>query len=260
MNMKQLYTVLFFFILISSYSQVNLFTGLKSYWTLDGTLNDSYGGNNWVDYGSNDCQDGILNHCRQFNQSTSGQYAEASSISLSTEATLSFWFYSFGSQNMDAAVVIKVHGGSLDDQSVFGVQTATQNTMWLNASANEYNSLFTSQTVSYTHNQWHHIVWIFDGPNHRTILYFDGVKTTADCSFSTIYNPVTKMKMGMQKFESRSFAGRIDEVGVWNRVLTDAEAAVLYNNGNGNQLANHGSLIIHSHGKVTVNGNLITVP
>ena len=34
-------------------------------------------------------------------------------------------------------------------------------------------------------------------------------------------------------FKGRSFKGTIDELGIWNRALTDADVSKLYNNGNG---------------------------
>jgi hypothetical protein len=66
-------------------------------------------------------------------------------------------------------------------------------------------------------------------------LYVNGIKTIVSAPGPALYNPISKLKMGMQKYSTRSFHGKLDEIGIWTRVLNDNEVSSLYNNGLGNQ-------------------------
>jgi len=221
---------------LTNSSNNNLLVGLEAYWKLDGNLEDSYGSNDWTDYGSVNILNGKINECRGFNEgSTTGQYCEAQSISLSSAASMSFWFYSYGNQPESAGVIFKVHGASLGDQSVFGAQAYNNgNELVFNATESSSGG-GAAQYYTFSHNTWYHFVWVIDGANMETRLYVNGQKTTQACSFSSFYNPVTKMKMGIQKTNTRSFHGELDEIGIWNKALSDDDVYALYNNGYGNQ-------------------------
>ncbi len=45
---------------------------------------------------------------------------------------------------------------------------------------------------------------------------------------TAIYNPTTKLKMGIQKYSYRSFHGKIDEIRLYNRALNASEVYALY--------------------------------
>ncbi len=211
-----------------SNSPVDLSQNLLHYYPLNGDLLDVVGNNHFTNYGSIDAV-GKIENGRKFNENTTGQFAQAASISLTSAASMSFWFYSFGVQPIHAGVLFKAYGSPHGDQSIFGVQ-ATDQTLNLNTQA---SSGGVSVQVEFTHNEWHHVVIVFDGQNQIMKTFFDGILTETATTFSSLYNPTSKIKMGMQKRTSRSFKGKLDEIGYWNRVLTDAEAGVLYNGGNG---------------------------
>ena len=84
---------------------------------------------------------------------------------------------------------------------------------------------------SYNDGQWHHGVVTFDGSILR--LYIDGVQIT---TLSTSSIPETTgnnpLKIGANsRIASNLFTGSIDEVGVWNRALTNTEITGLMNTG-----------------------------
>jgi len=217
------------------YSQsVDLLNGLQSYWKLDGDLIDSYGSNNWVNYGSVNVSAGKINEGRSFNEgTTTGQYCEASSISLSTAATMSFWVYSYGPQPTTGGVLFKAYGSPHGDQTIFGCQMSDNDSLYFSSTSAENTGVGVSKSVKLNQNLWYHFVWVFDGPNNETRLFVNGNKTSIPTSFSTLFNPISKLKMGMQKYAYRSFHGKLDEIGIWDRALNDEEALALYNNGNG---------------------------
>lgn len=72
---------------------------------------------------------------------------------------------------------------------------------------------------------WHFIAITYDGSIIR--VYIDNVFRGQSASVSLDTIPTTL------KFQAYQFAGAIDEVGFWNRVLTLTELTTLYNSGSG---------------------------
>ena len=85
-------------------------------------------------------------------------------------------------------------------------------------------------------NQWHHVVYIINGDSSKANLFLDGVnygKTNLPGNIN--YNNWTKLVFGQitgsisPAFKSEgSFSGVIDDIGIWNRELTQAEITALY--------------------------------
>ena len=91
-------------------------------------------------------------------------------------------------------------------------------------------SNFTHST-EITPGVWHHVVATFS--TTATTLYYDGVKTTAGGSVSNNnMNPIWNLGSDHPS-EPRIPNATFDEVAVWNHVITDQQAATLYNNGAG---------------------------
>jgi hypothetical protein len=86
-------------------------------------------------------------------------------------------------------------------------------------------------------NTWYFIVSTFDGVNSR--IYVNGVLVNTTYAPGSIGNASTQFTIGAHSAGPASWGyqmkGNIDEVGIWNRVLTPLEIQMLYNNGNGLQ-------------------------
>jgi hypothetical protein len=215
-------------------SLFDLTNGLLHYYTLDNNLNDSKGSNHWTNYGSINNSSGKISSSREFNNgTTTGQYCEAGSVSLDSAASLSFWVYSYTSnQSTSSGIIFKAYGSPHGDQSLFGCQAVSDSFIF---NINQSNSINLSIYRKIIQSNWTHYVLVYDGAAQKFHVYENGVKYTISTSGSQLYNPTTKLKMGMQKYASRSFSGEIDEIGVWDRALTDSEVSTLYNSGNGLQ-------------------------
>jgi hypothetical protein len=225
--------LLMFLVQASSFSQTSLLNQLVSYYKLDNTLTDTVGSNNWTNSGGAFTSSGKINSAISFNANGAiGQYCEAPSISLSSAASLSFWFYSYGAQPQHAGVLFKASDVN-GDQPIYGAQVELPGNVLYFLS--QGSSAGAALTYTFQHNTWYHFVLVFDGPNQRLSMYVNGTMRldTTNINFTALYNPTTKLKMGMQKSSDRSFQGKLDEIGIWNRVLTDAEVLALYNNGQG---------------------------
>lgn len=78
---------------------------------------------------------------------------------------------------------------------------------------------------------WHHIVMQWDKQAMLATIYVDG--TLADNSTVPSFGPISDQLWWGAGFNGYGFNGRIDEIGVWNRVLTAQEVTQLYNGGAG---------------------------
>ena len=85
----------------------------------------------------------------------------------------------------------------------------------------------------YIDGQWHHGVVTFDNTNNIVRLFVDGVQIA---TLSTTSNPDNtgtqplRIRGNAQSLTEDFFIGQLDEVGVWNRALTNAEITNLKNN------------------------------
>ena len=89
-------------------------------------------------------------------------------------------------------------------------------------------------TVSVTDTAWHHLaVAVSDG---NVAFYLDGVPPPAVVAFAPVYEFTNTAAMGgradhLNGDDNDSFLGAIDELAIYNRALTAAEVAAIYNAG-----------------------------
>jgi hypothetical protein len=90
---------------------------------------------------------------------------------------------------------------------------------------------------------WHHIAMVFDGNattnNNKLKLYVDGVLYALIPFINSNYPQITHNGTAILKFGNRvtnstsnaiyGYGGQIDDIGIWNRVLTLNEIQALYN-------------------------------
>jgi hypothetical protein len=93
---------------------------------------------------------------------------------------------------------------------------------------------YITSAIDYNDGQWHHGVVTFDNPNNIVRLFVDGAQIG---TLSTTSNPDNTgsqpLRIGgnAQSLTEDFFIGQLDEVGVWNRALTNAEITSLMNTG-----------------------------
>jgi hypothetical protein len=103
----------------------------------------------------------------------------------------------------------------------------------LNDETNELNLYKTSGTAI-NNSAWHHLVGVFNGST--AYLYVDHVlETSAAWAHTITYNASNVFKLGCRGGDDGElfFAGRIDEVGIWNRAMAQSGIDSLWNSGNG---------------------------
>lgn len=93
-------------------------------------------------------------------------------------------------------------------------------------------------TTKMTKNAWHHLVVTYNNSStaNNPSIYIDSVaKTVARDAVpsGTLVTNTSKYWIGNRGDGDRAFDGLIDQVGMWDKILTQEEVTALYNAGNG---------------------------
>jgi len=208
---------------------------LLGWWTLDegeGTTAVDWSGHNGHGsfVGEPQWVDGYQGMALEF--SGSGQYVDCGSASgagVTGDFTLAAWVKMTpgnAGQYLGIAGKLRNVGG----YQGFGLVRHTSNVfrLWVSDGDTAGINGMASSDVIYTDTDWHHVAGIHEGRNN--ILYVDGVRQAAGNVTDFVPSP-DFFHIGRQysHLDDRYFKGRIDDVRVYNRVLTDAEIAEVIN-------------------------------
>ena len=142
-------------------------------------------------------------------------------LSLQGNFTISFWFYEGSFSN-------GIHVISRENTSSYGwrVQFDAAN---IALRANSTTQATKYQTPVPSTNQWHHLVFTYDGGTHP-LCYIDGQSVTLTQGFSTWFAPPNNSyNFRIGKADGFSgFSGSIDEVAIWNTALTSTQVSEIY--------------------------------
>jgi len=115
-------------------------------------------------------------------------------------------------------------GGEATNAVQLGFDTTETFLAWKAGGATLVDSNFTPSV-----NTWYHLVYTYDGTT--STIYVDGVsKNTSTVALQP--GSVASVWLGTYNGASELFQGIIDDVRIYNRVLTQSEITALYNLGN----------------------------
>lgn len=225
-------------------------TSLKAYWSFESTLTVTafaeYGGvtfqNNFPTLSSYVNNGLISKGCASsiYGDANSGFYTTTFlPISLNTSHSVSVW--------MSPATASGVSGGmgtvirlasSLSDSISIAIDGFNNKIEWggyANSTATAYTAFV---TTSWAANDWIHCVYVYDSTANTIKLYvnsvYSGSVSVSGFTASTTITEIDFMNdFGELPFSRSSLNGRADELGVWQRVLTQADITSLYNSGSG---------------------------
>lgn len=232
-----------------------LLSGLQAYWAMDvssGNVPDSTANantlvnNNGVTYGA-----GLINNAAIFASTAYLEAASSASLSPAADISMSFWVKMNNLPSPSSRMI------ALNKDGPYGFFLSRNKTgdghlsyfsPYINAtsaaSALEYRQTTPANSAGdiISTGVWHHLAFTYQGSTGTGIVYVDGVQSTPDVegahAINTNSNPVdlagtnaTYTNGGYYTFQE--FDGDIDEMGIWNRVLSAAEITQLYNGGAG---------------------------
>lgn len=213
---------------------------LESFWRLEeasGTRSDAVGPNNLSDNNTVTQNTGIVNQAAQFTSANSEYLSASSDPTLNfgpdDSLSISIWVYLDSKNNVaylqkwtgaGSQRSYRVGFSSGDDRFIFRVSgDGSASTFVL---ADNFGSPSTGT--------WYNIVCTHDPvSNQISIRVNDGSVDTASHS-GGIFSSSADFRLGTDEVIT-FHNGRIDEVGIWRKVLSSQEISDLYNGGSGNE-------------------------
>jgi len=141
-------------------------------------------------------------------------------------------------------IIINNQGYGIRNESPSVNTFIADNNLVYNNTAGNYNNMSSNNDVNSaplfgenhsTLNQWHHIVASYDNTSETMKIFINGIeKSSAPHTglVGTLGTNTYNLLLGALYNGSYWSEGQQDELGLWNRALTDSEISTLYNNGN----------------------------
>ena len=237
--MKKIITTIMIFLCLITTSFGALTDDLVAYYKFDGnTVDETGNGNDGTNYGATSTSSGKIGEAYSFDGVN--DYMDTLYNQINNIKTISIWVKTtqnsglspiLSSRNVPTTTGIGIYLYNSDlrvGEAGDSVQVAKS---FLGTNINDGN--------------WHNVVGIFNTQSSGQIdisnfdLYLDGIKLT---SYSPIQDrrgdddyPYPNNNLLIGKLSTSHFNGQIDEIGIWQRELTESEIQDLYNNGNGLQ-------------------------
>ena len=204
----------------------SLFTdgNLQNYYRMEGNSNDSKGSANGTDTSvSYSSTGGQFGQYASFN-GTSSKIESTIASNLSGSFTINLWVYRTGSFFTG---LIESHVASYNNYWIYITDTGGNK---IRASLYDGSqNPFIDSTNTVSQNAWHMITFVRNTGTGKLQLYVDGSSAATDVSDPTTAPTYSAFDIGSRTNGEELFTGRIDDVDIFNRVLTSTEVSQLYN-------------------------------
>ena len=229
-----LFSVLFTtisFAQVPSYVPAN---GLVGWWPFNGNANDESGnGNNGTVNGATLTSDrnGVANQAYSFD-GVDDYISVNDNLSFHNQIfTITTWINGSNFNGFNQ-VLSKNYGASVNESINLVVNNlSTWNVMAQVGGDGYYGTLIQSPTIL-SQNEWHMLCYIYRGVNEIQELYIDGVNISSNVALSLVQYDNKSLTIASQ-WENNALQyflnGSLDDIGIWNRALTDCEIQNLYN-------------------------------
>jgi hypothetical protein len=220
-----------------AFSQVPTYVptnGLVGWWPFNANANDESGnGNNGTVNGATLTTDrfGVVNSAYYFNGNND---INIQGVNQNSDWTISFWFNSLNTSTFGVQYPLGIGCNSISTYGApgFGINGGNQqapcnalqlNKIFLNDGATECNSNLWTSNV-YQQQSWYHVVI---NKSVNTYELFINSLNSASGTLSDI--DIDNLILGKRcNFNWLKFLGNIDDLGLWNRALTECEIIDLY--------------------------------
>ena len=207
------------------------YSGLVAYYPFNGNANDESGnGNNGTIYGATltPDKDGNIDSAFYFNGVDSYiEMPDDDSLDLTNTFTISTWVNQYSVGEDGYAIVNKTTPG-VNDGYLFDTH-ANSNWRTMRLCGGACNS---AADLSHSIGQWHNLTVVFN--NGISTFYLDGTFAGSGdhCGSTAVQTNNLTMRIGTQRggyMSTTTFHGAIDEVRIYNRVLSENEIQQLIN-------------------------------
>lgn len=222
--------------LMSSMRNNPLWNGLLTYHTGDNTPNDALGVANGTLVNGATYATGKINN--GFSLDGINDYVNLGAVSAYNFGTgnfsISFWM-NWGATGANKAM-FSFGGYATTDLGVSIYVNTDKISVWRRASGGSYSLIGDTTAGSITTNTWYNIAVRRSGSTIDVFINNTKYTLTTSASYS-LGNSTGACMIGDNGY-SLFYQGKIDELGVWSRSLSDSEVTELYNSGSGKQYPN----------------------
>jgi hypothetical protein len=203
--------------------------GLTSWWTGDGTANDSVGSNHGTLMNGATFGTGIEGQAFSFDGADDFvQILNNSSLTLSSSFSLAFWFNPTTTISPSDPLTHLMVGKQWNEM----IRTENnQGVIAVGQVVGEIGIPATSTTTTWQSGVWHHVIVTFSGGGYQ--LFINGQLQDTGLG-SSILNVSSDLFLGgnpNSPFANTGFAGKLDEIMLYNRTLNGAEIEAIYGAG-----------------------------
>ncbi len=230
---------------VPSYVPTN---GLVGWWPFNGNANDESGnGNNGTVNGAALTNDRFNNGNSSYNFNGTTNFIEVNdnnTLDFSNMYSISVWVkipdYSFNQNSVyPQRTMIGKPRPSLPNVTTGIAFRVLEGVPFYNNNSKSYVSAWTNTTInsgigtsdSVTLNLWCHLVFTYDGSVVK--LYKNGMMMNSINASYTLLNTPESLFFGKEHSSNnnnaRWFKGQLDDIGIWDRALTQQEITNLYN-------------------------------
>lgn len=225
-----------------------LLTDLISWWSMNeesGTRDDSHGSNDLADGNTVLYTAGKVGNAADF-EATNEEYlwiADNASLSFSGNDDFTFVFWCrLESVAAWSQLITKWDWGSNDREYQMYYDDTKERFVGGVSPNGTASTLVDADTLGVPATEtWYFIVFYHDSTNDIISIEVNEGGADTEAHATGIHDDVTEFTVGAQRNNGAAggafLDGEIDEVGLWDRVLTDAEMTWLYNSGNGRSYA-----------------------
>ena len=212
-------------------------TGLVGWWPFNGNANDESGnGNNGTVNGATLTTDRNALTNSAFSFSSNEIYIPFDSSFNSTNISVCAWINptNYGASGQGAAIVHRYQFGySNPSGEVFRLMLSQDNLGYIKPeiSTVSQSTLFNAPSII-PKNTWSFVMFSFDGNSLKTFVNGSLAGTNTDSSFLLNVSGNSGLSIGISDQANGlwyAFSGKIDDIGIWNRALTQQEITDLYN-------------------------------
>jgi hypothetical protein len=218
------------------------YKGLVGWWPMEGTgkiVPDPVGGNNGLITSGDPDNMWITDSDRGGHVLAldgDNEYVEMGSITSGhplmlngSDVTISAWFYQESGGDTYQRIVDKSTAGSGIGGYCLWAHP-TDRTVNLSVNNISYGGTYAAQSNQYEFSKWHHLVGVITASYFA--LYVDGVEVTASSTggYSQPTETTANLRIGTwYNADAREWKGRLDDIRIYNRVLTPQEIQALWN-------------------------------
>lgn len=202
--------------------------GLAGWWPFSGNANDNSGGNHHgIVNGAvlTTDRNGVPNAAYEFNGLNNSIYVPPTGVTNISNFTFSCWLLYTG----DAGGLTYDTYAMFGDRDTWGYgHTFGLAYDFANAKFNQYLRCQTTITTPFNmKNSWHHVVNVSSGFVRK--LYVDGVMIDSTTEANMLcYQGSNTLWFGACAVDNQFVTGKMDDIGFWDRALTEEEITGLY--------------------------------